>query len=584
MMRQTPKKRRSKKAKSKRPVLPGQNYRRMFVLGIFYLLAVALMISAFDLQILNQQFLQSESNNRVLRTQNIPAVRGAIMDRNHESLAISTEVYSIWADPKILLPYAEYLPDLAKALDMKEKHLYELLTKRDNSRFVWLKRQLPPHATNDVVKLNLPGVTIEKEYKRYYPDAEVTAQLLGFTNSEDVGIEGIELTFEDHLKGKMGKKQVVKDSANRIIDQFKLIEGAESGKNLVLTIDRRIQLAAYQALKNAIIEHKAKSGTAMVVDAWTGEVLALVSQPSGNPNNLQHRIPEMMKNRAIADVYEPGSTIKPFVIALGLESKKWHPTSVVPTGYQFMVSGNAIKDVSKSQSMDLITVLVKSSNIGVARVALSMPPEVLWNLYKSLGIGHKTGLGIVGEQAGHLGNVRPWQRNQFEHATKSFGYGISLNTAQLAQMYSVFANGGVYEPLKIVKDLPAQTDQQRRRIFSKQVAASMVGMLEKVITNNPNSKAKVQHYRVAGKSGTARKIEKGRYSNTKHRAFFAGFGPISNPRYVVVVMIDEPSAGQYYGGAVAAPVFAEIMGDTLRILNVKPDGLAELPKLQMLSH
>ena len=561
-----------------------KNTRRVIVLGIFYVLGLLLLVSAFGLQIVEQKFLQTQGNNRVIRTVEMPAVRGIIMDRNEESLAVSTEVYSVWADPYILLDYTEYFSALAKALNMDEAHLNELIRKREQSRFVWLKRQMPPHETNELAKLNLPGVFIETEYKRFYPDAEMTAQLLGFTNSEDVGIEGIELTFDEHLKGKMGRKQVIRDTKNRVIDQLPIVEPAVAGNDLVLTIDRRVQLAAYQALKSAIIEHNAKSGAVMVVDAWTGEVLALVSQPSGNPNNLQHRIPELMKNRTISDAFEPGSTIKPFVVALGLESRKWKPESIVETGYQFKVNGNAIKDVSKSNSMNLITVLVKSSNIGVAKVALSMPPEVLWNLYQNLGIGTRTSLGIKGEQSGRLGSVKPWQRNQFEHATKSFGYGISVNVAQLTQMFSVFANDGVLQPLKIVKNSPKPSNRDPQRIFSKGVNESMIYMLERVITDNPTTKAKVANYRVAGKSGTARKIENGRYSSSKHRAFYAGFGPVSNPRYVVVVMIDEPSKGQYYGGAVAAPVFSAIMGDTLRILNIKPDGLTELPKLQLISN
>lgn len=561
-----------------------KNTRRVIVLGIFYVLGLLLLVSAFGLQIVEQKFLQTQGNNRVIRTVEMPAVRGIIMDRNQESLAVSTEVYSVWADPYILLDYAEYFSELAKALSMDEAHLNELIRKREQSRFVWLKRQMPPHETNELAKLNLPGVFIETEYKRFYPDAEMTAQLLGFTNSEDVGIEGIELTFDDHLKGKMGRKQVIRDTKNRVIDLLRIVEPAVAGNDLELTIDRRIQLAAYQSLKSAILEHEAKSGSVMVVDAWTGEVLALVSQPSGNPNNLQHRIPELMKNRAISDAFEPGSTIKPFVIALGLESRRWKPESIVETGYQFKVNGNAIKDVSKSNSMNLITVLVKSSNIGVAKVALSMPPEVLWNLYQNLGIGTRTSLGIKGEQSGRLGSVKPWQRNQFEHATKSFGYGISVNVAQLTQMFSVFANDGVLQPLKIVKNSPMPSEKEAQRIFSKNVNESMVHMLERVIADNPNTKAKVANYRVAGKSGTARKIENGRYSSSKHRAFYAGFGPVSNPRYVVVVMIDEPSKGQYYGGAVAGPVFSAIMGDTLRILNIKPDGLTELPKLQLISN
>lgn len=563
---------------------PKKNTRRMIVLSIFYILGLLLFVSAFALQIIDQKFLQNQGDNRVVRTIKMPAVRGIILDRNGESLAVSTEVYSVWADPSILRNYSEYFPELARALNMDEAQLNKIINKREKSKFEWLKRQLPPHETNELARLNLPGIDVEKEYKRFYPDAEITAQLLGFTNSEDKGIEGIELTFEEHLKGKPGRKQVVLDTRNRVIDQLRIIEPAEPGNDLTLTIDRRVQLAAYQTLKSAIVEHQAKSGSVVVMDAWNGEVLALVSQPSGNPNNIQHRIPELMKNRAISDVYEPGSTIKPFVVALGLESKLWKPDTIVETGPRFMVSGNAIRDVARSSTMDITTVLVKSSNIGVARIALSLPPEVLWNLYENLGIGKKTSLGIAGEQAGRLGNVKAWQRNAFEHATKSFGYGISVNTIHLAQMFSVFANNGIYQPITIVKDIKQAEIMQPKRIFTQNVNNTMVHMLERVITDTHQSKAKVANYRVAGKSGTARKIENGRYSNTKHRAFYVGFGPVSNPRYVVAVMIDEPSKGQYYGGAVAAPVFSTIMGDTLRILNVKPDGLVNLPKLQMISN
>ncbi len=572
------------KSQLKKQLSKIKNIRRFLVLSIFYVMGFLLFVSAFALQIVDQKFLQSQGDNRVIRTIKMPAVRGVILDRNQESLAVSTEVYSVWADPTVLWNYSEYFPQVAQALDMDEAELNKILTKRKTSQFAWLKRQVPPHETNDLARLNLPGIGVEKEYKRFYPDAEITAQLLGFTNSEDYGMEGIELTYNKHLSGKAGKKQVIRDVRNRIIDQVGIFEPAEPGQDLTLTIDRRIQLAAYQALKSSILEHEAKSGAVVVVDAWNGEILALVSQPSGNPNNVQHRIPELMKNRAISDVYEPGSTIKPFVVALGLESKLWRPDSIVETGPRFMVNGNAVRDVARSTTMDITTVLVKSSNIGVAKIALSLPPAVLWNLYESLGIGKKTSLGIAGEQAGRLGNLKTWERNAFEHATKSFGYGISVNTVHLAQMYSIFANDGIFQPLTIVKDANKKADQQPRRIFTKSVNNTMVNMLEKVITEAYQSKAKVANYRVGGKSGTARKIENGRYSNSKHRAFYAGFGPVSNPRYVVVVMIDEPSKGQYYGGAVAAPVFSTIMGDTLRILNVKPDGLVELPKLQMISN
>ena len=431
------------KSQLKKQLSKIKNIRRFLVLSIFYVMGFLLFVSAFALQIVDQKFLQSQGDNRVIRTIKMPAVRGVILDRNQESLAVSTEVYSVWADPTVLWNYSEYFPQVAQALDMDEAELNKILTKRKTSQFAWLKRQVPPHETNDLARLNLPGIGVEKEYKRFYPDAEITAQLLGFTNSEDYGMEGIELTYNKHLSGKAGKKQVIRDVRNRIIDQVGIFEPAEPGQDLTLTIDRRIQLAAYQALKSSILEHEAKSGAVVVVDAWNGEILALVSQPSGNPNNVQHRIPELMKNRAISDVYEPGSTIKPFVVALGLESKLWRPDSIVETGPRFMVNGNAVRDVARSTTMDITTVLVKSSNIGVAKIALSLPPAVLWNLYESLGIGKKTSLGIAGEQAGRLGNLKTWERNAFEHATKSFGYGISVNTVHLAQMYSIFANDGI---------------------------------------------------------------------------------------------------------------------------------------------
>ncbi len=565
-----------------------KNYRRIFVLVFFYVLAGSLLVRAFSLQIIEQDFLLNEVNNRIMRSINIPAVRGMILDRNGEPLAVSTEVYSVWGDPLVLNEYSDYFKSLASALNMETKHVAELMSKRENSRFVWLKRRIPPHEADAVIRLNLPGIYIEKEYKRFYPDAEITSQLLGFTDADDDGIEGIELEHNDSLKGVPGSKQVIRDTKNRIIEEHRVVRNAEPGETLVLTIDRRIQLSTYRALKSAMVRHQAKSGAAIVVDAWNGEVLAMVSQPAGNPNNLRHRIPELMKNRTISDVFEPGSTIKPFVVALGLESRKWTPNSVIETGPAYIVSGNRIVDVSKTSSMNVTTVLVKSSNIGVAKIALSLPASALWKLYQNLGIGQKGSLSISGEQVGRLGDVKRWERSQFEHATKSFGYGISLNVSKLAQMYSVFANQGKLEPLKIIKSgLSPQKkngNYESKQIFSPDVTETMVSLLEKVVTEAASSKAKVKNYRVGGKSGTVRKLERGKYSKDKHRAFFAGIAPITNPRYVVVVMIDEPTKDGYYGGAVAAPVFSEIMGNTLRIMNVKPDRLTDLPKLQLLTH
>ncbi|MHC5226583.1 peptidoglycan D,D-transpeptidase FtsI family protein [Ignatzschineria sp. LJL83] len=561
-------------------------WRRYLVLGILTLVAISIAVRALYLQYYMTDFLLEQGDNRFIRHMNNPAIRGTIFDRNGEPIALSTEVRSIWIDPSILSQNLHEIPKLAYFLDRPESEIEQLVLSRQKSRFYWLKRQLPPHEAKVLMGLKIPGVYDQIEYKRYYPDAEITSHLLGFTDIDDDGIEGVELAYQDWLKGNGTTTRILKDAKGRVIERQEIIdlENHRESEDLTLTLDRRIQISAYRALKTGMIKHNAVAGSVIVADVKTGDILAMVNQPAGNPNRLEDRRAVLLKNRAITDIFEPGSTIKPFVVAAGMEYGNWKPHSVVKTGRSgYRVGKNLIRDVSVSDTMDVTTVLAKSSNIGVVKIAETLDPSILFNIYDQIGIGQKSQIRLTGEEAGRLGTLRRWQLDPFEYATKAYGYGISVNTLKLAQMYTVFGNEGNFRPFRLVKnDYYAETTP----IFSPRVTEEVLTMLEAATDKSRGAggwRATVPNFRVGGKSGTIRKIVNGKYSNTHHRSFFVGLAPISDPQYVVAVMIDEPRKDGYYGGLVAAPIFSDVMRSTLRIMGTKPDAFLDDPNIKLIS-
>ncbi len=560
---------------------------RIVIIGVlFTIIGIGLILLAGYHQLYPKQkeFLQSEGNDRAMRNLKINANRGMILDRNGEPIAVSAPMISFWADPTILSDYTHYYAEIAKALDLPFETFNAMLKKREGKHFVWLKRQIVPADARDVLRLNIPGIFVEREYRRYYPDAEVTSHLLGFTNIEDKGQDGLERTFNDLLSGAAGSKRVLRDRRNRIIEEVKLVKEPVPGENITLTIDRRLQYLAYRALKAAVIENNASAGSLILADARSGEILALVNQPAGNPNDLTQRKSEFLKNRVVTDVFEPGSTIKPFVVAAALETGKWRPNSIIETSPGSMSVGKyTVRDISNNGTIDVTKAIVKSSNIAMTKISRTFPPEYLYDLYKSIGIGQRSGLGFTGEVPGTLGQLKKWQKSPFEYATKSFGYGIEINLLQMAQMYSVLANDGVFKPLQIRISPTALAEQTAgtHTVISKKTAREVVEIMEAVVgKGGTGTRAAVPGFRIAGKSGTARKVIRGRYSATAHRSFFAGIAPAGDPRYVLVIVIYEPKAGKYYGGQVGTPIFSQVMGGALRLLGVQPDEVLPLPEIK----
>lgn len=547
--------------------------RRHVVLALFGMAFAALIWRAVDLQVFNQDFLQNQGDARHLRVVTLAAHRGMILDRNGEPLAVSTPVDSVWANPQDLATAREYWPALAKLLELDHDQLRRLLEARADREFVYLKRHVDPVIAAQVRALGAPGVSLQREYRRYYPDGEVAAQVLGFTDVDDVGQEGVELAFDEWLRGEPGAKRVIKDGKHAVIENVESIRPARPGRDLVLSIDRRIQYLAYRELKAAVHQHKAKSGSVVVLDTATGEILAMVNQPSYNPNNRTRWHPSTLRNRAVTDLFEPGSTLKAFTVAAGLESGLYRPDTPIDTTPGFWrVGGNTVRDVHNYGPLDVTGVIRKSSNVGSSKIALSLDKEMFWSLLNRLGFGAVSASGFPGEASGLLVNYRRWR--PIEVATLSFGYGLSVTPLQLAHAYSVFTDG----ELRPVSFLKQQKTPHGESIVSKRTADALRAMLEEAVGPEGTAPAaRVAGYRVGGKTGTARKSIAGGYSTKQYVSVFSGIAPLSQPRLSVVVMIDEPSNGDYYGGKVAAPVFSKVVAGALRFLNVAPDGLDSTP-------
>ncbi|MFJ2494385.1 peptidoglycan D,D-transpeptidase FtsI family protein [Pseudomonas iridis] len=549
-------------------------WRFRLMVTLLGLMVAAICWRIIDLQVVDRDFLKGQGDARSLRHIPIPAHRGLITDRNGEPLAVSTPVTTLWANAKEMQTAKEKWPALAAALGQDPKALTERLEAQANKEFIYLVRGLTPEQGQSVLDLKVPGVYGIEEFRRFYPAGEVTAHMVGFTDIDDHGREGVELAYDEWLAGVPGKRQVIKDRRGRLIKDVQVTKNAKAGKPLALSIDLRLQYLANRELRNAIIENGAKAGSLVIMDVKTGEILAMVNQPTYNPNNRRNLQPAMMRNRAMIDVFEPGSTMKAISMAAAIETGRWKPSDTVEVYPGTLQIGKyTIKDVSRSEGpvLDLTGILINSSNVGMSKVAFDIGGETIFRLAQKVGLGQDTGLGFPGERVGNLPNYREWRKA--ETATLSYGYGISVTAIQLVHAFSALANNGRLAPLTLIKtDKMPQTTQ----VLPETVAKTLQGMLTQVI-EAPRGvfRAQVPAYHVAGKSGTARKTSVGTkgYAENSYRSLFAGFGPMSDPRYAIVVVIDEPSKAGYFGGLVSAPVFSRVMSGTLRLMNVTPDNL-----------
>jgi cell division protein FtsI (penicillin-binding protein 3) len=541
-------------------------WRSRVVLFALFAAFAALAGRALWLQGISTEFLQKQGESRYARTLDLPATRGKITDRNGQVLASSVPVRAIWAIPEdVLEAPAGKLQDLAKMLGMSER---DLRKKLDSDRsFVYLKRQVEVETADKIVKLGIAGVHTRREYKRFYPEGEVMAHVVGFTNVEDAGQEGMELAFQKNLAGVNGSRRVIKDRLGRVVEDIESVREPHDGKDLALSLDRKIQYIAFSHLKEAVDKHKAKAGAIVVLDAKSGELLALANLPTYNPNDRSGLNGAQLRNRVLTDTFEPGSTMKPFTVALALENKIVTPSTIIQTAPGRITIGKAtIGDAHAHGPLSVAEVIEKSSNVGTAKIALQMQPQEMWEMFTTVGFGQQPKIGFPGAVAGRVRPFKSWR--PIEQATMSYGHGISVSLIQMARSYMIFARDGDMIPITLQKS----TDQPiSQRVISEKTARTMRSMLE--LAAGPNGtapKAQVPGYRVGGKTGTAYKVLNGKYVN-KYVASFVGFAPVSNPRIIVAVMIDEPSNGQHYGGDVAAPVFSAVTANALRALNVAPD-------------
>ncbi len=549
---------------------PNRHKARLLFLAFFFLMILAVLLwRMVDLTVLNRQFLQGQGNARSLRTIDIPAYRGMIIDRQGAALAISTPVESLWVNPKIFSPNEKQLVLLSKLLGVKPSQLSARVKAAQGREFVYLQRQLTPMLAKEISELKIPGVNFQQEFKRYYPEADSTAQLLGFTNVDDNGIEGLELAYQHWLVGISGKKRVVKDRMGRIIEELDVIKEPRPGNILQLSIDRRIQFFAYHELQNTLEKFGAKSGSVVVLDAKTGEVLAIANSPSFNPNARSHYTLDSYRNKALTDSFEPGSVIKAFSIASALDAGNFTPDTIIDTRPSWMiVHGHTIRDVHNYGVLDVTGVLRNSSNVGVTKMVLTSPPEQLIGILTRCGIGQRTESGYPGETEGAI--VKVADANPFVLATLSFGYGLSATAMQLAKGYLVFANQGKLLPISLLHN--QQQAVTGVQVLNPKTANEVLNMLEAVVSNGTGKSAMVPGYRIAGKTGTARVAGKKGYEDKRYISSFIGIAPVSDPRLVVAVFIHEPSRQLgYYGAAVAGPLFAKVMGASLRILDIPPD-------------
>ena len=554
--------------------------RRWLLLVLFGIAAIAVACRVFYLQILNKDFLIDQGDARSIRSVTIPTYRGMITDRNGEPVAVSTPVASVWAAPEKVLASGYDLGELAELLDTSAEKISQFLTQRRDRNFVYIKRHLTPGLARQVKALKIPGINTEKEYKRYYPIGEVASHLIGFTDIDDAGQEGIELAFDDWLQGTPGKKRVLKDLYGSIVKDIENIEQPVPGRTLALALDQRLQYLAYRELKSAVLQHKARGGMLLLLGVRSSEVLALAVQPPFNPNNRAGFRGNNYRNRVVTDVFEPGSTIKPFTIAAALMSGLYQPETMVETAPGSLTFGRyTIRDINNYGTLSISDVIRKSSNVGTTKVAQTLGPERLWKLHQNIGFGSPTMSGYPGEVPGTLSDYADW--SSLELATISYGYGIAVTAMQLAQAYSVIATGGLLYPITFQKVSAAAPP---RRVMPEMVAFEVNRMMRAVVgPGGSGRRAAIEGYHVAGKTGTAHKASDSGYEEDRYTSLFAGFAPATEPRLVLVVVIDDPGAGQYFGSQVAAPVFARVMEGALRIMNIPPDNLIGLKKQALLA-
>jgi len=559
------------------------SWRFALLCGCILLALGGLLSRVAWLQVISPDKLVKEGDLRSLRVQEVPTARGMISDRAGRPLAVSVPVNAIWADPKELTEHGGVTVDsrwkaLSDALSIPLDQLAARVNANPKGRFIYLARQVNPAIGEYVKKLKLPGIYLRQESRRYYPAGQVTAHLIGFTNIDGQGIEGIEKSFDKWLTGEPGERTVRKDRYGRVIEDISSVD-SRAAHNLTLSIDERLQALVYRELNNAVAFNKAESGTAVLVDVNTGEVLAMANSPAYNPNNLSNTPKDVMRNRAITDIFEPGSTVKPMVVMTALQRGVVKENSVLNT-VPYRVNGHEIKDVARYNELTLTGVLQKSSNVGVSRLALAMPSSALVETYARFGLGKPTNLGLVGESSGLYPQKQRW--SDIERATFSFGYGLMVTPLQLARVYATIGSYGINRPLSITKVDPPVAGE---RVFPENLVKTVMHMMESVaLPGGGGVKAAIKGYRIAIKTGTAKKVgPDGRYVN-KYIAYTAGVAPASRPRFALVVVINDPQAGKYYGGAVSAPVFGAIMGGVLRTMNIEPDALPTVDKNELVKN
>ena len=564
-----------------------KDWRIHLVLFCMFLCVVAIAWKVSDLHITDRAFLQGQGDARTIRTVPLVANRGLISDRNGEPLAVSTPVQSIWINPSEIAEEYSAIAALAENLELNPEVLASNIRNNSTREFLYVKRRLPPADAERVLALDIEGVYAQQEYQRFYPQGEVAAHLIGFSNVDDVGQEGLELTYDDWLKGVPGRRQVMKDRRGHIIEELNTIQTAQPGKNLELSIDFRLQSIAYRELKEEFIKRRAKAATVVVLDVDSGEVLAMANQPSYNPHNKANMTDfSVLRNRAITDVFEPGSTVKAFTIAAALESGLFTPDTIIETSPGWMmVSGNEVKDLFDYGTLTTTGVITKSSNIGSSKIALQIGAEPIRDVLERVGFGEVLGTGFPGERSGILPNPRRWGRHAT--ATFSFGYGLSVTALQLAQAYSVLADDGIRKPVSLLKLQQEDVlSLAREQVLSSEIAGTVRGMLQTVVDAKRGGsalEANVPFYSVAGKTGTAHVVGEQGCEGNLHNSFFVGMAPASDPKIVIVVIINEPKGEEHYGGQVAAPVFSRVAAGAMRILNISPDDVPQEQTLELSS-
>lgn len=543
-------------------------WRHYILVGVFLTAAACLTGRVAYLAVTERDFLKEQGEARSVRVSAIPVHRGVIYDRHGEPLAVSTPVLSVWIDPGESAIDAAGMNALAATLELVPLSLERILHNAADKRFVYLKRHINPEMAAAVLDLDIDGVRFQREYRRFYPAGETTAHVVGMTNVDDAGQEGVELVANDTLKGTAGLKRVLRDRRGRAVKDLEYLRAPDFGSDVMLSLDLRLQFFAYRELKSAVEHHQAKSGSLVMLDVDTGEVLALANQPSYNPNNPVDRASGGVRNRAITDIYEPGSTVKPLAVVAALESGRYTPGTWLDTSPGFLrVGRKLIEDPVDRGRLTLTGVLAKSSQVGIAKLALDLPERAVFDAFARAGVGDVPGTGLPGETLGVLTAVdldKPIAR-----AALAYGYGLTLSPMQLAQSYLTLATGGVRRQVSIF-----QHDRVRsgERVFAERHVRDVAKMLERVVGEGGTApKARVAGYRVAGKTGTTRKVSAGGYDDSRHVAFFAGFAPVVDPKIVVVVVVNEPHLGKFGGGDVAAPVFSRVVARALRILGVPPD-------------